>query len=213
MKQTCKALSRIGQPCQAPVASADGYCFFHADPARASRLGRSGGRKNRRSQIELKVPDQVDVLALRDLQVQALRALVLGQIDPRVFLAFTQGCNSLQRLLQSVDTAELRQKVAELEQTVADHGGQTTTDRCSNAADSELHRGGEDTNNAATAGTEDPSTTPEPRSPQYCAPNQNVTSVQDSSGLDDGSPVNIQPDSDEMEQAYDQEEDDREREN
>jgi hypothetical protein len=37
----CKALAKTGKPCRA-AATAGGLCFFHANPAKASELGRSG---------------------------------------------------------------------------------------------------------------------------------------------------------------------------
>jgi len=41
----CKALTKKGQPCRA-AATAGGLCFFHANPNKASELGRIGGRSN-----------------------------------------------------------------------------------------------------------------------------------------------------------------------
>jgi len=47
----CRAHTKSGKPCgAAPTAS--GLCFFHANPAKASELGRIGGRRNRRSRSE-----------------------------------------------------------------------------------------------------------------------------------------------------------------
>ncbi len=38
----CKGLAKSGNPCHA-AATADGLCFFHANPNKASELGRKGG--------------------------------------------------------------------------------------------------------------------------------------------------------------------------
>lgn len=213
LKRTCQALTRNGAPCKAPAVDGGSLCFLHADPARASRLGRDGGRKNRRSHIDLQIPDQVDAAVLRDLEVQALRAIASGEMEYRVAAAFFSGCNSLQRLLPPIDTAELGHKIAELEQRVAEYERQTTTDRCSSATDCELHRIGEltTTDGPAQDEAEETSTT-QLRSPQSCAPNQSGTSEQHTHKAD-GSPENTQLDSGDLEQAYGQEEDDGQREN
>jgi hypothetical protein len=42
----CKAQAKSGKPCRA-AATAGGLCFFHANPDKASELGRIGGRNKR----------------------------------------------------------------------------------------------------------------------------------------------------------------------
>lgn len=43
----CKAITKNGTTCKAaPMAS--GFCFLHANPHKASELGRIGGKQNRR---------------------------------------------------------------------------------------------------------------------------------------------------------------------
>jgi len=46
----CKAKAKSGKPCGA-AATAGGLCF-HANPDKASELGRIGGRKNRHAPAE-----------------------------------------------------------------------------------------------------------------------------------------------------------------
>jgi amino acid transporter len=46
--QRCRAKTKSGKPCQA-AATEGGLCFFHANPNKASELGRIGGRSNRHS--------------------------------------------------------------------------------------------------------------------------------------------------------------------
>jgi hypothetical protein len=46
-KPRCGAKTKHGTPCNAAPTSG-GLCFFHSHPAKASELGRIGGRKNRR---------------------------------------------------------------------------------------------------------------------------------------------------------------------
>lgn len=45
-KSRCQGLNKSGQPCGA-AATAGGLCFFHANPKKASELGRLGGMRNR----------------------------------------------------------------------------------------------------------------------------------------------------------------------
>lgn len=210
MNKICKAHTKAGSPCQAPAIVGSDYCFFHADPSRASSLGRRGGFGNRRSPIHLEVPDKMDAAALRDLEVQALRAIASGEMNHKVASALFAGCNSLLRLLPFIDAAELGQKISELERRVAQYQTQARTVPCSSSLDSESHRESKDTNSAGTAGAEVPSLTSELRSPQSSVPNEGVTCEEDASGTDAG---NLQPDTDGLEQAYDQEEDDGECEN
>ena len=44
----CKTKTKSGKPCRA-AATAGGLCFFHANPDKASELGRIGGRSKRRA--------------------------------------------------------------------------------------------------------------------------------------------------------------------
>jgi hypothetical protein len=50
-KRRCKAQTKAGRPCGA-APTPGGLCFFHSNPAKASELGRIGGRKNHRSGVE-----------------------------------------------------------------------------------------------------------------------------------------------------------------
>jgi len=47
MSKRCEAMTKAGNRCKA-IAVEHGRCAFHADPTLAARLGRKGGRKNRR---------------------------------------------------------------------------------------------------------------------------------------------------------------------
>jgi hypothetical protein len=199
-------------PCKAPAVEG-GFCFFHADPTRPSRLGRTGGRKNRHSHIDLQISDHVDATALRDLELQVLRAITAGEINHRTAAVFFAGCNSLQRLLPPIDTAELSHKIAQLEQRLADYEMQATTAPSSNAADSELDRVGEEdanTHEGAQNKEEDTPTVAQSTSPQNGAPTCGAATQQetDSPGYSEGT----QLDSDRSEHAYDEQEDDKERE-
>jgi len=45
-KSRCQSQTKSGRPCRA-AATAGGLCFFHANPKKASELGRLGGLRNR----------------------------------------------------------------------------------------------------------------------------------------------------------------------
>jgi hypothetical protein len=51
----CKGTTKRGEPCRA-AATAGGLCFFHANPNRASQLGRIGGRSKRNAAAETADP-------------------------------------------------------------------------------------------------------------------------------------------------------------
>jgi general stress protein YciG len=46
--RTCRAKTKAGRPCAAPVLSGSAFCSLHADPERAAALGRKGGARNRK---------------------------------------------------------------------------------------------------------------------------------------------------------------------
>lgn len=48
----CKGQAKTGKPCRA-AATSGGLCFFHANPNKASELGRIGGRNKNRIPTEL----------------------------------------------------------------------------------------------------------------------------------------------------------------
>src|ERR1700686_4120375 len=53
-RERCKARTKAGHPCQAPAVEG-GLCFCHAHPERLAELGRQGGLKKRRWEIEADV--------------------------------------------------------------------------------------------------------------------------------------------------------------
>jgi hypothetical protein len=116
--QICKSFTRTGAACRAP-AGPGGLCFFHGNPDSAKKLGRIGGRKNRRSAIDLEVPENITASGLSKLTGQAMRLLLLGELGPREASAFAQLSNSLSRV---IPTAELESRVTMLEQQVAREG-------------------------------------------------------------------------------------------
>jgi hypothetical protein len=70
--QTCKGKTRTGAACRAPAGSG-GLCFFHANPDSARALGHIGGTKNRRSVVDLQVPDNKTAADVRNVTAQSIR--------------------------------------------------------------------------------------------------------------------------------------------
>jgi len=119
--QICKGKTKTDAACRAP-ASAGGLCYFHANPNRAKTLGQIGGRKNRRSAVDLEVPDNMTAAELSKVTGEAIRVLVSGELGAREAGAFAQLCNSLYRIIPAAD---LETRVATLERQIAEDGQAT----------------------------------------------------------------------------------------
>ncbi len=79
-KMLCKAKTTTGKACRTP-ASAEGLCFFHANPDRARSLGQIGGRKSRRVPMtDLQMPDDMTATDLRNVTARAIRSLLSGNL-------------------------------------------------------------------------------------------------------------------------------------
>lgn len=126
----CKALAKSGKPCRA-AATAGGLCFFHANPVKASELGRIGGRSKRPP-----VPGSVDPLpklnnamAVRETVDRLIDDVISGRLHPRVAAALTPLLN-LQ--LRAIETTDFERRLEELgKRTEADqtNGTSNGTDR------------------------------------------------------------------------------------
>lgn len=111
---SCKALTKSGTPCRA-AATAGGLCFFHANPNKASELGRIGGKSKCSA-----IPQNVDPLpkletatAVRDLVGQLIADVYLGKLHPRV----ASGLAPLMNLqLRAIETADIERRLARLEE-------------------------------------------------------------------------------------------------
>ncbi len=113
--QTCQGKTRTGAACRAP-AGEGGLCFFHANPNSAKSLGQIGGRKNRRSVVDLQVPDNMTAANVCKVAAQTIRLLLSGELKAREASAVAQLCNSLYRF---IPTADLEARVVTLEDQVA----------------------------------------------------------------------------------------------
>jgi hypothetical protein len=58
-KNRCQSRTKSDRPCRA-AATSGGLCFFHANPNKASELGRKGGRSKR--QVMMRDADPLPAL-------------------------------------------------------------------------------------------------------------------------------------------------------
>jgi hypothetical protein len=80
----CSALTKAGNPCRA-AATKEGLCFLHANPEKASELGRIGGRKKRGGVAELDpLPPLDSAAAICRSLAQLAEEVRSGKVDPKV---------------------------------------------------------------------------------------------------------------------------------
>jgi hypothetical protein len=117
-KNRCRSRTKEGKPCHA-AATEGGLCFFHANPNKASELGRIGGRSKRHAAAEgcdplppldtpIAVRDRVDRL-FADVYSGKLRSSVARDLAPLL---------SLQ--LRVTDKTDVVEKIAKLQQQLAE---------------------------------------------------------------------------------------------
>ena len=117
--QVCRAVTKKGTACKA-AAGATGLCSMHEDPERAKAPGTLGGKQNRRSSVDLEIPE--GTLALTDLcnlVAAALRKLIAGDLSAKDATAVSQLCNLLLKMHPTAilenELCRLRQQLAEAE--------------------------------------------------------------------------------------------------
>ena len=111
----CKSKARDGRACRA-AATDGGLCFFHANPKKASELGRIGGRKNRHHATSNDLPPLPaiqNVVALRNAVAQLVDAIYSGRLNPKIGVGLAPLLN-LQ--LRAIESSDLEERIAKLEQ-------------------------------------------------------------------------------------------------
>ena len=113
----CKALTKLGRPCQA-AATAGGLCFFHANPDKAAELGRVGGRSKHRTAGEglATLPTLDNALAVRDAVARLVADVYAGRIPLRIATGLAP-LISLQ--LRAIEATNFERRLAEVEKRVA----------------------------------------------------------------------------------------------
>jgi hypothetical protein len=87
--------------------------------------GMIGGRKNRSKLPEPPAPGSLSATDLRDTLAEAIRDVRSKKITRRTASALSQLCNSLHRILQTID---IEARLAKLEQQLAEQGSRTSVD-------------------------------------------------------------------------------------
>jgi len=117
-KNRCKGQTRAGKPCRA-AATPGGLCFFHANPDKASELGRIGGRKNRHTAGENAdpLPWLENAIAVRNAVAQLIIDVHSKKLHPRIASVLTP---LLKLQMQAIETADLAQQLAELKKQLSE---------------------------------------------------------------------------------------------
>lgn len=99
-----------------------GLCFFHANPNKASELGRIGGRKKKRSFEPASVdplPRMNDSNSVGKTIQRVIDETYSGKIDPRMTASITQ---LLGLQLRAIEMADLQDRVEALESGAGSKG-------------------------------------------------------------------------------------------
>lgn len=112
LRGRCKARTKNGKPCRA-AATGGGLCFFHANPNKASELGRIGGKKNRHAAGNNdSLPPLGTAIAVRDTLSRLIGDIHSGRVPPRVGAALAPLLN-LQ--LRAIEASDLEGQIAKFE--------------------------------------------------------------------------------------------------
>jgi hypothetical protein len=133
----CQANAKSGEPCRA-AATAGGLCFFHANPKKASELGRIGGKNKRpaRTQSVDPLPKLEKASAVQEAVDRLVADVYAGKVEPRV----ATGLASLLSLqLRAIETTNLERRIDKIErllskaESIARADATTLDNRCSRA--------------------------------------------------------------------------------
>lgn len=116
MSKRCEAMTKAGNRCKA-IAVEHGLCAFHSDPTRAARLGRKGGRKNRRKvsyRVKQFSPPRT-AKEIKEILSTTMADIQNGRTEPKIgsVLAYVGAA-----LLKAIETTELEERVDALERSV-----------------------------------------------------------------------------------------------
>src|ERR1700694_3470811 len=113
-KNGCRSRTKEGKPCHA-AATEGGLCFFHANPNKASELGRIGGRSKRHAVAEDcdPLPTLHTAIAIRDAVARLIADVYSGKLRSSVARDLAPPLNLLLRAIQTTDQEE---EIAKLQQ-------------------------------------------------------------------------------------------------
>jgi len=101
---SCRSLTKKGKRCRA-AATAGGLCFFHANPNKASELGRIGGKSKRGlgSENPDPLPMLDNLVAVRDAIARLITDVYAGKVHPKVAAGLAPLLNLQLRVIETVD--------------------------------------------------------------------------------------------------------------
>lgn len=113
----CKAKTKKGKACRA-AATDGGLCFFHANPKKASELGRIGGRSKRPTVPENAepLPTLNSAVAVRDTVHRLIADVYAGKLHPKIAGGLAP---LLQLQLRALDATDTEGRLSRLERLVA----------------------------------------------------------------------------------------------
>jgi len=112
----CKARTKDGKPCRA-AATPGGLCFFHANPNKASELGRIGGRSKHPTVPENgePLPALDSVVAVRDAVDRLITDVHAGKLHPKIAAGLAP---LLQLQLRALEATDMETRLCTLERLV-----------------------------------------------------------------------------------------------
>lgn len=114
----CKGTTKAGKPCRA-AATEGGLCYFHANPDKASELGRIGGRKNRHAAADGNdpLPALETARDVKQFAARVMEEVYSEKLHPRIGSSLGP-LISLQ--LRAIESTDLERRLAELEKSSAE---------------------------------------------------------------------------------------------
>jgi hypothetical protein len=103
----CSGRTKKGKSCRA-AATLGGLCYFHANPNKASELGRIGGRSKRHDAGEMADPLPVlnNAIAVRDTLARLIVDIHTGKLQPKIAASLASLLNLQLRTIETVTKLE-----------------------------------------------------------------------------------------------------------
>ena len=132
LESRCKAKTKKGKACRA-AATDGGLCFFHANPKKASELGRIGGRSKRPTVPENAepLPTLNSAVAVRDTVDRLIADVYAGKLHPKIAGGLAP---LLQLQLRALDATDVEQRITKLERLAAKREKSSTTNQSQSRA-------------------------------------------------------------------------------
>jgi hypothetical protein len=116
-RSRCSGRTKRGEPCKA-AATPGGLCFFHANPKKASELGRIGGRSKQHAgnPTGVTLPEIQTATAAKEALARLATAVMAGEVEPRIATCLRHLIN---QQLRTIPVADLEQRLTKVEMYLA----------------------------------------------------------------------------------------------